>query len=514
MAGVVDHLIVGAGTAGAVLAARLSEDPDRRVLVLEAGPDYADFAALPEPLRDSYRLPGDAYDWGLRVTVCDGREGPMPRGKVVGGSSQVNLVGAVRAPAADFAAWAAVGLPDWSWERVLPSYRRLEADQQFGDRSYHGAHGPVPITRWGREELSPTLARFLAATLALGEPFCEDLNAPDAVGIGFYPQNRRGRLRVSTTVAYLFPARGRGNLTVRGGVTVDRLVLQGGRVVGVAAAGETIAAREVILCAGAPFSAALLLRSGIGPAEDLRRVGIEPVVDLCGVGADLIDQPGAVIPVVTKTGAAGPADGPTLQLLARLPGFPGHPADQAFYLCPFADLDLAASPTPALAAMIGAPVATLVMVGDMRPASRGRMTIRSADPAEPPVVDLRFYSAEGDLARMRAAYRRAWEIVNHSAFRDAVERVALVDDALVGDDDRLNGLLRMSTQSRASLLGGCRMGPDGDPSAVVDEHCGVRGVEGLRVVDASIVPVAMRTVPALTCMMLGERVAPWVASGR
>ncbi len=509
----VDHLIVGAGTAGAILAARLSEDPARRVLVLEAGSDYPDEAALPEPLRDSYKTPFGSHDWNLQATICGERQGLVPRGKVVGGSSQTNGAGVVRAPAADFDAWAALGLPAWSWERVLPSYCRLEADQQFGDRWYHGSAGAIPITRWSREQLLPSMAGFLDATLAAGHPFCEDLNSPEAIGIGLYPQNRRGRLRISTNLAYLSPSRARPNLTVRGGVTVDRVVVRGGRAVGVEAGGEMIAGREVILCAGAPFSPALLLRSGIGPAEDLRRAGVLPLVDLPGVGTGLIDQPGAVIPVVPTTGAAEAADSPTLQLVARLAAFPGHTPDYAFYLCLFAGVDLVNGPNPALAAMLGTPVANLVMVGDMQIASRGRVVLRSPDPAESPSVDLRFYTAEGDLDRMRAAYRHAWEIANHAAFTATIARFALVDDDLVADDDRLDDLLRMGTQSRTSLLGGCPMGPEGDPLAVVDEHCRVRDVEGLRVVDASIVPLALRTVPALTCMMLGEHVASWVAAG-
>ena len=249
----VDHLIVGAGTAGAILAARLSEDPARRVLVLEAGPDYADEAALPEPLRDSWKTPFGTHDWNLQVTVCGDRRALMPRGKVVGGSSQTNGAGVLRAPTADFDAWAGLGLPARNWERVLRSYCRLEADQQFGDRGYHGARGPIPITRWSRDGLLPAMAGFLDATLAAGYPFCEDLNAPDAVGIGLYPQNRRGRLRMSTNLAYLGPARTRPNLTVHGDTTVDRVVLRGSRAVAVEVGGETIAAGEVIPCAGARF---------------------------------------------------------------------------------------------------------------------------------------------------------------------------------------------------------------------------------------------------------------------
>jgi choline dehydrogenase len=512
---VVDHLIVGAGTAGAILAARLSEDPGRQVLVLEAGPDYTNESSLPEPLRDAYRIAGDtAHDWGLQVAICGGREGHLARGKVVGGSSQVNGTGAVRPPAADFDAWAGLGLPGWSWERVLPAFCRLEADQQFGERSYHGADGPIPITRWGHDELVAPMTGFLDAVLTAGHPFCDDLNAPDAVGIGLYPQNRRGRLRVSTNLAYLAPARDRPNLQIRAGVTVDRVVVEKRRAVGVDADGEPVAAREVILCAGAPFSATLLLRSGIGPADELQRLRISQLVDLPGVGTGLIDRPGVAILVVpTANVAAGAVDGPTLQVLARLAAFPGHLADNAFYLCLFAGLDMARGPGPALAAMGGAAIANVLLVGDMATASRGRVELRSADPAEPPSVELGFYSADGDLARMRAAYRHAWEIANDDAFTATVDRFALVDDDVVADDERLDEMLQASTANTSNLFGGCPMGPDDDPLAVVDEHCRVRGVERLRVVDASIVPLPLRAPAALTCMMLGEHAAPWVAAG-
>jgi choline dehydrogenase len=350
------------------------------------------------------------------------------------------------------------------------------------------------------------MAGFLEATLAAGHPFSDDLNDPDAVGIGLYPQNRRGRLRISTNLAYLGPARTRPNLTVRGDVRVDHVVLENDRAVGVEAGGEMVAAREVVLCAGAPLSPALLLRSGIGPAEELGRVGVPQCVELPGVGSGLIDQPGAAIPVVPR-GEVG--EWPRTQLAARLAGFPGHPPDHAFYLSLFTGMAI-----PELSRMVGAPILNLVMVGDMRIASRGRMWLRSRDPADLPAVNLQFYSADGDLERMRAAYRHAWHIANHAAFTATVDRFALVDDDLIGDDERLGELLVATTNSRWNLVGGCPMGPDDDPLAVVDQHCRVRGVECLRVVDASVIPVPIRAPAALTCMMLGEHVSPWVAQGR
>jgi choline dehydrogenase len=495
-----DVVVIGSGATGGVLAARLAQDGSRRVLLLEAGPDFADVAAMPNALRRA-DAPDAAtgYDWELQATICDGRRGPLTRGKVIGGSTQVNGAGAVRATPRDFAEWSARGLPEWAWERVLTSYCDLEHDLEFGDAPYHGATGPLPITR-GSGDYGAAMQGFIDATLAAGHAWSADMNAPGATGIGPYPSNQRDRVRMSTTVAFLEAARDHPNLEIRADTTVDRIVLDGKRAVGVAAGGDVLPAAEIVVCAGTPLSPALLLRSGIGPAGDLTRLGLAVAVDLPGVGAGFIDQPGAVIPAVPRIGA-GAHDDPLRRVIARLPQVPGHPDDDAFYLCLFT------GPPPG-----GGPPLSALMVGDMAMASRGSVTLASADPAVPPQVDCAFYSAPGDLDRMIAMYRHAWEIANHTAFSATVDRFEWIDDALIADDERLAAALRGMTFSRINPVGGCAMGPSSDPAAVVDAHGRVHGVEGLRVADASILPVPLRAPAALTCMMIGEHLATLMMS--
>ncbi|MCP3805103.1 GMC family oxidoreductase N-terminal domain-containing protein [Allokutzneria sp. A3M-2-11 16] len=453
-----DLVIVGAGTAGCVLAARLSEDPSRTVVLLEAGPDFAD---LPTALTTGN---GEGFDWGLSAIVTGGRRAALPKGKVVGGSAQINGRGAVRALPADYDAWAAKGFPAWSWEKVLPAYCRAESDKDFPGSTYHGANGPVPIVRPDPARLTPPMAGFLDAAMDFGHPYQDDMNAPGAVGIGPYPHNQYpDGARASTASTYLAPARARDNLTVHADIHVDRIVIRDGRVRGVEVAGETITAREVVLACGSPQTPLLLLRSG---------------VDLPGVGRDLYDQPGAVVPAIPVPGAVTERS-PLTELFGRLAGIPGHTNDQGFYLTLFT------GPPPG-----GTEPSIALMVGDLNPVSRGGVTLDG--------IDLGFYRADGDLARMRAAYRHAWELCAHPALARHIAGFAMIDDEVVGDDERLDDALRAMTFSRCAVLGGAAMG------AVVDQECRVLGVDGLRVVDLSIVPVPLRAPTALDAIAIAE----------
>jgi choline dehydrogenase len=503
----VDHLIVGAGTAGCVLAARLSEEPERSVLVLEAGPDYARPEDLPAPLRDSYAMPLGGWDWGMRALAGAERQVGFPVGKVVGGTSQTGGAGAWRPRASDFDAWAAQGLPDWRFADVAPYFNAVETDHDFGDREWHGDAGPIPVTRWDEQELLAPMRAWVQAVRDAGHPACEDMNAPDATGVGMNPLSTRGRERVSAAEAYLTSdVRSRANLELRSGVTVERIALEGGRAAGVIADGELIRAREVIVCAGTPLTPALLMRSGIGPAGALEAAGVQPLVDLAGVGTRVMDQPAVIlfaVPAANGDGdGAAETDEPFLQVAARLPAFPGAAEDHAFYLCLFNRMPVEAPLKP----LLRCERAHWLIVSDLAPASTGTIAITSADPAQPPVCDLRFYAEDGDLERMCSGVRAMWELAKHPALAEQFDRLALVTEKMIADDGRLEGLVRGRTVSRQPW-GGCPMGPDPQTGAVVDAGCRIHGVAALRVVDASVVPVPLRAGGTLTAMMLGERIA-------
>src|SRR6478672_7081035 len=263
-----DDIIVGGGSAGAVLAARLSEDPARRVLLLEAGPDYVTLTSTPADLRDGWRMSLREHDWALTAQAVRGRAIPYPRARVIGGSSAVNATIALRGVPADYDEWAALGNDAWSWARVLPHFRRLEDDPEGSDE-LHGRGGPIAIRRWRRDELIPTQRAFFEVCRRLGFAEVVDHNHPEASGVGSFPQNRRNRLRLSTALAYLLPARQRLNLTIRPRGLVSRVLCEGQRAVGIeihsGRESEQVFGRRITLAAGAIGSPAILMRSGVGP---------------------------------------------------------------------------------------------------------------------------------------------------------------------------------------------------------------------------------------------------------
>jgi choline dehydrogenase len=530
-----DVVVVGAGTSGAPLAARLA-DAGRRVLVVEAGADHVEF---PADLRDAARMaaavPGHPANWDLTGVLTEEVTFPVPRGRVAGGSSALNGGYFVRGTRADLDGWAAAGNDLWSYDAVLPSFVRLEADREYGDRPGHGADGPVPVRR--PPDGHPLADALGAAAAELGAPDEPDKNADGPPGWGPVPLNVADGVRVNTAMAYLTPRRGHPGLTVRGGVPVRRVVVEGGRAVGVETAEGVVLAGEVVLAAGAVGSPQLLLLSGIGPADDLRALGLDVVADVPGVGADYTDHPDVYVtwrparrlpmprdlhPLhgvlnTTSDGAAVPGD---LEVLPWLKPF-------SRVMVPRTSAGVARvlrRPAATLRALRGASLHRLLDtarrrddlflgVGLQREDSRGRLTLTSPDPRVQPRLDYRYLSTDSDRRRMRQGVRLAAELLRTAAMAPLVaERTGPPDDVLTSDQE-LDRWIRRSLATAVHLAGTARMGPDSDPGAVVDQHLRVRGVEGLRVVDTSVMPTVTSRGPAATAVAIGERAAELMTGG-
>jgi choline dehydrogenase len=494
-------IVVGGGTAGAAVAARLVEG-GREVLVLEAGPDPGPLGSpeWPPDLLDPIRL-GHSYDWGFDSgdTYPDQVVG-FERSRVLGGCSTHNTGVQTWGHRADYDGWAAYAGPGWTADELLPHFERASA--QLRVRTYE------------RAELTPWQEAWLSACVENGLPLFGDLNGLDeTVGVAPESVNIVDEIRFNNAFAYLDPLRADSRLTIRGNTLVDRLVLDGDRVVGVVAisggAAVEIPAEEVILCGGAFLTPTVLLRSGIGPAADLRALGIEVAVDSPGVGANLHDQPFVLMSwegsaeigrAMDASAAAGWA--PDEQVMAKwassfdpavfdvhiLPYSPTHLFDGRSWHC-------------------GA--------GCLLPRSRGAVKLTGTDPEAAPLIDHRFYSdPEGhDLSVLAEGVAMLRELATMPALRDllGVERAP----GPVGCETpgEIAAYLRAHVDSYWHPVGTAKMGPESDPTAVADHTGAVRGVEGCRVADCALMPVIPRATTHMPATVVGERVAAFALEG-
>jgi choline dehydrogenase len=506
-----DVIIVGAGSAGCVLAARLSENPHRSVLLLEAGPDYPDLQSLPDDLKYGYTRDAEArsgkHNWSLTGDLTSKQARVhVAQGKVVGGSGAINGQTFLRAIPQDHDDWAALGNTEWAYHKVLPYYRKMERDLDISD-DYHGADGPIPVLRRKHGEWQPYHTAFYKACQAEGFPEDPDMNGPDSTGVGLLPLNNPDGIRMSAALTHLAPARHRLNLTIRPNVLATRVLIDKKRAVAVEAesGGQkfVVEGGEIILAAGGLRSPHLLLLSGVGPADHLRSFGIPVLHHSPGVGQHLTNHPNASVTFRVRDGVPLTLGPNTVRLSARYTATGSTTPNDMALLTSSIYNPVTGEYLPEHGIRISCSLSLPAGAGDLR--------LSSADPHQQPAFNYRYLEDPYDRQRLREGVRLCLRLGQSAAYKNVVARLTGPTNVDLASDKTLDEWLLATVGTARHVSGTCKMGPASDPQAVVDQYCRVHGIDALRVADASVLPQITRANTNAPVILIAERLAAWLS---